>query len=63
VFENYKAFTPRTGDRRRAAGCVLHLERRGQDIHDGIAAGADDYIVKPFDEAALKAKLEKLGRG
>jgi len=34
-----------------------------QDIHEGIAAGADDYIVKPFDEAALKAKLEKLGRG
>jgi CheY-like chemotaxis protein len=33
-----------------------------KDIHDGIAAGADDYIVKPFDEAALKAKLEKLGR-
>ncbi|WP_379921700.1 response regulator [Erythrobacter sp. R86502] len=31
-----------------------------KDIHDGIAAGADDYIVKPFDEAALKAKLEKL---
>jgi two-component system, chemotaxis family, chemotaxis protein CheY len=34
-----------------------------KDIHDGIAAGADDYIVKPYDEAALKAKLEKLGRG
>lgn len=34
-----------------------------KDIHDGIAAGADDYIVKPFDEAALKAKLEKLGQG
>ena len=34
-----------------------------KDIQDGIAAGADDYIVKPFDEAALKAKLEKLGRG
>ncbi len=34
-----------------------------KDIHDGIAAGADDYIVKPFDEAGLKAKLEKLGRG
>ena len=33
-----------------------------KDIHDGIAAGADDYIVKPFDEAALKAKLEKLGK-
>jgi CheY-like chemotaxis protein len=34
-----------------------------KDIHDGIAAGADDYIVKPFDEAALRTKLEKLGRG
>ena len=33
------------------------------DIHEGIGAGADDYIVKPFDEAALRAKLEKLGRG
>jgi len=33
------------------------------DIHEGIQAGADDYIVKPFDEAALKAKLEQLGRG
>jgi hypothetical protein len=27
------------------------------------STGADDYIVKPFDEAALRAKLEKLGRG
>ncbi len=34
-----------------------------KDIHQGIGAGADDYIVKPFDEAALKAKLEKLTRG
>ena len=31
------------------------------DIHEGIGAGADDYIVKPFEEGALKAKLEKLG--
>lgn len=31
------------------------------DIHEGIAAGADDYIVKPFDEATLKAKLAKIG--
>ncbi len=41
--------------------CTSNGEAR--DIHEGIAAGADDYIVKPFDEAALKAKLEKLGRG
>lgn len=34
-----------------------------EDIHEGVKAGADDYIVKPFDEAALRAKLEKLARG
>ncbi|MEL6877912.1 MAG: response regulator [Pseudomonadota bacterium] len=33
------------------------------DIHEGIGAGADDYIVKPFDEPALRAKLEKIARG
>ena len=33
-----------------------------KDIHEGIGAGADDYIVKPFDESALRAKLEKLGQ-
>ncbi|BDI60887.1 PleD family two-component system response regulator [Qipengyuania nanhaisediminis] len=33
-----------------------------QDVHAGIEAGADDYIVKPFDEAALRAKLEAIGQ-
>lgn len=32
-----------------------------RDVHEGIRAGADDYVVKPFEEAALRAKLEKLG--
>lgn len=31
------------------------------DIFEGIRAGADDYIVKPFDEAGLRGKLAKLG--
>lgn len=31
------------------------------NIHAGIAAGADDYIVKPFKEEGLRAKLEQLG--
>lgn len=32
-----------------------------QDIHRGIGAGADDWIVKPFDEVGLSAKLSALG--
>ena len=36
---------------------------RAADVHAGIKAGADDYITKPFDEAGLRAKLDKLGRG
>jgi two-component system chemotaxis response regulator CheY len=38
-------------------------KNKATDVHAGIQAGADDYIVKPFDEAALRAKLERLGRG
>jgi two-component system chemotaxis response regulator CheY len=33
-----------------------------RDIHEAIAAGADDYIVKPFDEATLRSKLAALAR-
>ena len=32
-----------------------------QEIHHGIGAGADDWIVKPFDEATLPGKLVSLG--
>lgn len=44
---------------------VMFCTSKGEvaDIHEGIGAGADDYIVKPFDEAALKAKLERLVAG
>ena len=38
-------------------------KNRAADVHAGIKAGADDYITKPFDEAGLRAKLERLGRG
>ena len=31
-----------------------------QDIHKGIDAGADDWIVKPFDEPTMRTKLGKL---
>ncbi|MBE5073251.1 response regulator [Erythrobacteraceae bacterium E2-1 Yellow Sea] len=33
------------------------------DIQEGIVAGADDYVIKPFDEPTLRAKLEKIGVG
>lgn len=32
-----------------------------QDIFKGIEAGADEYVTKPFTEASLKAKLERIG--
>lgn len=44
---------------------VMFCTSKGEatDIHEGISAGADDYIVKPFTEAALKAKVERLVAG
>jgi two-component system chemotaxis response regulator CheY len=32
-----------------------------KDIHKGIEAGADEYVIKPFDEAALLSRLESVG--
>ncbi len=31
------------------------------DIHKGISAGADEWVVKPFDDASLKEKLRNVG--
>ncbi|WP_267896439.1 response regulator [Tsuneonella amylolytica] len=32
-----------------------------KDIHKGIAAGADEYVIKPFDDAALISRLQAVG--
>ncbi len=32
-----------------------------RDIHKGIEAGADEYVIKPFDEAALLSRLQSVG--
>ncbi|MGX7951953.1 response regulator [Tsuneonella sp. HG249] len=32
-----------------------------KDIHKGIAAGADEYVIKPFDEAAIVSRLQAIG--
>ncbi len=32
-----------------------------EDIRAGIEAGADEYVIKPFDHHGLRAKLEGIG--
>jgi len=47
---------------RRGAVVVFSASNgEAKHMHDGIVAGADDCIVKPFNEAALQANLEKSG--
>ncbi|MFI5360491.1 MAG: response regulator transcription factor [Elusimicrobiota bacterium] len=33
---------------------------RGADLEDAFAAGADDYLIKPFDAERLFKKIEKM---
>jgi two-component system chemotaxis response regulator CheY len=43
----------------RVVFCTTNSGAR--DIHKGIEAGADEYVIKPFDEAALLSRLESIG--
>lgn len=36
-------------------------ENRMESIESAILAGADEYVMKPFDEMILKSKLEQVG--
>lgn len=36
---------------------LLTAKGRKEDIVQGLTAGADDYIIKPFDRAELKARI------
>ena len=45
--------------RPKAVFCTSRSE--SVDIFQGIEAGADEYVTKPFNEASLKAKLERIG--
>jgi DNA-binding response OmpR family regulator len=33
---------------------------RGADVEEAFAAGADDYLIKPFDSARLFKKIDKV---
>jgi DNA-binding response OmpR family regulator len=39
---------------------IILLTAKGQkeDVVEGLEAGADDYVTKPFDAAALRARLQ-----
>lgn len=45
--------------RPKAVFCTSRGET--SDIYKGIEAGADEYVIKPFTETTLKAKLERIG--
>lgn len=51
-------------DSRFAALPILFLTAKGStdDIVDGLDAGADDYVVKPFELAELRARVHALLR-
>ena len=47
------------GNRARIVFCTSNSGAK--DIHKGIEAGADEYVIKPFDEHSLQAKLQVIG--
>lgn len=51
----------------RSRGCflpvmILTARKRPQDVVQGLSAGADDYLAKPFDLAVLLARIRGLLR-
>lgn len=48
------------GDRRpKVVFCTSNSD--ASDIRKGIEAGADEYVIKPFDHETLQAKLKRIG--
>ena len=43
----------------RVVFCTTNSGAR--DIHKGIEAGADEYVIKPFDDASLISRLQAIG--
>lgn len=51
-------------DQRFMALPILFLTAKGstEDVVDGLDAGADDYVIKPFEIAELRARIQALLR-
>lgn len=47
------------GDRPKVVFCTT--ENQQDRIASAISAGADEYVMKPFDEEIIKTKLEQVG--
>ncbi len=47
------------GDRPKVLFCTI--ETRPERIAEALAAGADDYVMKPFDGDILQSKLAEVG--
>jgi DNA-binding response OmpR family regulator len=62
--DGYEVTRRLRSDERTSSIAVILLTARAQasDISRGMAAGADDYIKKPFDARDLKERIERLLR-
>ena len=47
------------GDRPKVLFCTI--ETRAERIAEALSAGADDYVMKPFDGEILSSKLAEVG--
>lgn len=47
------------GDRPKVLFCTI--ETRADRIAEALSAGADDYVMKPFDGVILQSKLAEVG--
>jgi two-component system phosphate regulon sensor histidine kinase PhoR len=51
-----------SGGQSRVAILLLTMQTRTDDIVEGLAAGANDYLVKPFADPELRARVDALVR-
>jgi DNA-binding response OmpR family regulator len=60
--DGYEVTRRMRADERTSAMPVILLTARAQpsDVSQGLAAGADDYLKKPFDARELRERIERL---